>query len=73
MADMFPVLRVLGILVMVFALAMGLPLGGVVVCAGWCSARLPLAMGFTLCVGAALWWGMRRHARELQPRHGPRW
>ena len=27
MADMFPVLRVLGILVMVFALAMGLPLG----------------------------------------------
>ncbi|MCB1978771.1 MAG: TrkH family potassium uptake protein [Burkholderiaceae bacterium] len=70
MADMFPVLRVLGILVMVFALAMGLPLG-----VSWFAQDgvwrvYPLAMGFTLCVGAALWWGMRRHARELQPRHG---
>jgi len=70
MADMFPVLRVLGILVMVFALAMGFPLG-----VSWFAQDgvwrvYPLAMGFTLCVGAALWWGMRRHARELQPRHG---
>ncbi len=70
MVDMFPVLRVLGILVMVFALAMGFPLG-----VSWFAQDgvwrvYPLAMGFTLCVGAALWWGMRRHARELQPRHG---
>ena len=70
MADMFPVLRVLGILVMVFAMAMGLPLGVSWFMQDGVWRVYPQAMGITLCVGAALWWGMRRHARELQPRHG---
>ncbi|MBA4114023.1 MAG: potassium transporter Trk [Verminephrobacter sp.] len=70
MVDMFPVLRVLGILIMVFALAMGLPMG-----VSWFQDDgvwrvYPTAMGVTLAVGALFWWGLRKHTRELQPRHG---
>jgi len=70
MTDMFPVLRVLGILLMVFALAMGLPLA-----VSWLQGDgvwwvYPLSMGATLGVGVLLWWSLRRHDRELQPRHG---
>ncbi len=70
LVDVFPVLRVLGILVMVFALAMGLPMG-----VSWLEDDgvwrvYPLAMGVTMLVGASFWWGLRRHTRELQPRHG---
>ena len=70
MVDMFPVLRVLGILIMVFALAMGLPMG-----VSWFQDDgvwrvYPTAMGVTLAVGALFWWGLRKYTRELQPRHG---
>ena len=70
MVDMFPVLRVLGILIMVFALAMGLPMG-----VSWFQDDgvwrvYPTAMGVALVVGALFWWGLRKHTRELQPRHG---
>jgi len=70
MKDIFPVLRVLGILTMVFALAMGLPLA-----VSWFQDDgvwwvYLLSMGVTLGAGALLWWRLRRHERELQPRHG---
>ena len=70
MTDVFPVLRVLGMLVMLFALAMGVPLA-----VSWYSQDgvwqvYPLSMAVTLLVGAALVLGLRNYRRELQPRHG---
>ena len=70
MVDMFPVLRVLGILIMVFALTMGLPLA-----VSWLTQDgvwqvYPLAMLCTLAFGFGLWSSLRLFRRELQPRHG---
>ena len=70
MVDMFPVLRVLGILIMVFALTMGLPLS-----VSWFTQDgvwrvYPVAMLCTLAVGFGLWSSLRLFRRELQPRHG---
>lgn len=70
MVDIFPVLRVLGILIMVFSLSMGLPLSVSL----WMDDGLwrvyPMAMGATLAAGAWLWWRLRLFRQELQPRHG---
>ena len=70
MVDLFPVLRVLGLLIMSFACTMALPglvswfwLDGV-----W--HVYPQAMALTFALGAGLWWTMRWFRRELQPRHG---
>lgn len=70
MLDLLPVLRVLGMLVAVFALSMGLPwtVSWVQDEAVW--RVYPLSMGITMAMGLALWWGLRRHHRELLPRHG---
>lgn len=70
MTDVFPVLRVLGMLIMLFALAMGVPLA-----VSWYAQDgvwqvYPAAMGMALLVGLGLLVGMRRYKRELQPRHG---
>lgn len=70
MIDVFPVLRVLGMLIMLFALAMGVPLA-----VSWYAQDgvwqvYPAAMGMALLVGLGLLVGMRRYKRELQPRHG---
>ena len=70
MTDVFPVLRVLGMLIMLFALAMGVPLA-----VSWFSQDgvwqvYPLSIGITLLVGASLLLGLRNYRRELQPRHG---
>ena len=70
MTDVFPVLRVLGMLIMLFALAMGVPLA-----VSWYAQDgvwqvYPAAMGVALLVGLGLLVGMRRYKRELQPRHG---
>lgn len=70
MIDVFPVLRVLGMLIMLFALAMGVPLA-----VSWYAQDgvwqvYPAAMGVALLVGLGLLVGMRRYKRELQPRHG---
>ena len=70
MRDLFPVLRVLGVLMCMFALAMVLP-GAV---SWWEQEEVwrvyPLSMALTLGAGLLLWWLMRRHRQELQPRHG---
>lgn len=70
MTDVFPVLRVLGMLIMLFALAMGVPLA---VSWQWQDGVwvvYPLSMAVTLLVGTSLVLGLRRYKRELQPRHG---
>lgn len=70
MTDMFPVLRVLGILVMIFASSLALPMA-----VSWWTRDgvlfvYPLSMAATAFVGAWLWWSFRVFRRELQPRHG---
>ena len=70
MRDLLPVLRVLGMLMVLFACAMLLPLG-----VSWYMQDgiwhvYPWSMGITACAGLLLWWGLRRHKRDLQARHG---
>jgi len=70
MSDLFPVLRVLGLLICIFALTMGLP--GLV---SWAQGEslwpvYALSIMGSLSVGLALSWGLRRYRQELQPRHG---
>ena len=70
MVDMFPVLRVLGMLVMIFASSLALPMA-----VSWWTRDgvlfvYPLSMAATAFVGAWLWWSFRVFRRELQPRHG---
>ncbi|WP_027996558.1 TrkH family potassium uptake protein [Simplicispira psychrophila] len=70
MTDVFSVLRVLGMLIMLFAMAMGVPLA-----VSWYTQDgvwqvYPLSMGITLLIGLGLLLAMRRYKRELQPRHG---
>ena len=70
MVDMFPVLRVLGMLVMIFASTLLLPMA----VSWWTRDGIwfvyLLSMGATASVGAWLWWSFRVFRRELQPRHG---
>ncbi len=70
MRDLFPVLRVLGMLLVMFALGMLLPL----TVSWWQEETVwrvyPLAMAVTASAGLLLWLGLGRFRRELQPRHG---
>ena len=70
MADVLPVLRVLGMLVMLFALAMGVPLAVSLHQQDGVWQVYPIAMAAALGSGAALTFGLRRYRRELLPRHG---
>jgi trk system potassium uptake protein TrkH len=70
MRDLLPVLRVLGMLMVMFAAAMLLPFG-----VSWFADDgiwriYPWAMGVTACAGLGLWGGLHRHRRDLQARHG---
>lgn len=70
MRDLLPVLRVLGMLMCMFAAAMLLPFA-----VSWFTGDgiwriYPQAIGITVAAGVALWAGLRRHQRDLQPRHG---
>jgi len=70
MRDLFPVLRVLGILMVMFALSMLLPFA-----VSWFADDgiwriYPWAIGITAAVGLSLWVGLDHFRRELQPRHG---
>ncbi|MDP4075896.1 TrkH family potassium uptake protein [Acidovorax sp. A1169] len=70
MVDLFPVLRVLGILAMIFSLTMGLPLAVSLWTRDGIWQVYPQAMGATFMAGAWLWWRLRHFRHELQPRHG---
>jgi len=70
MRDLFPVLRVLGMLMVTFALSMLLPFA-----VSWFADHgiwriYPWAIGITAAVGLSLWVGLDHFRRELQPRHG---
>ena len=70
MTDLFPVLRVLGLLMCLFALAMGVPLA-----VAWgqdegLTGIYLASMALTLCAGLALAWWLRGYKRDLLPRHG---
>jgi trk system potassium uptake protein len=62
MSSLLPLLPLLGIVVTLFALAMGVPLAFALVGGG--------AIAITAGCGLALWWFTRSHKRELQPRDG---
>ena len=68
--DLLPVLRVFGALLAMFAFALGVPLAA----SAWAAEGLwpvyAASLVLTLACGAGLWFGLRRHGRELQPRHG---
>ena len=70
MIDVLSVLRVLGMLVMLFALAMGVPLAVSLYQQDGVWQVYPIAMTVALTSGAALTFGLRRYRRELLPRHG---
>jgi trk system potassium uptake protein len=70
MADMFPVLRMLGMLMMIFGCTMALPWAVSWFAQDGIHFAYPAAMAITMAVGASLGWGLRRYQRELQPRHG---
>lgn len=70
MRDLLPVLRVLGMLLVLFAISMAIP---------WLTAYVqhdgvvdvwPVVMALTAAVGLGLWGGLRQYRQDLQPRHG---
>lgn len=70
MKDLLPVLRVLGMLMVMFAGAMLLPFG-----VSWFTQDgiwriYPWSIGATVGVGLLLWASLYRHKQDLQPRHG---
>ena len=70
MRDIYPVLRVLGVMLVFLALSMALPL---LVSWHWqdgITDAYIAAMLVTAAVGGLLWASLQRSRRELQPRHG---
>ena len=70
MRDLLPVLRVLGMLMVMFALSMLLPFA-----VSWFTDDgiwriYPWAIGITAAAGLSLWIGLDHFRRELQPRLG---
>ena len=70
MKDLYPVLRVLGMLLVMFALSMAVPLATSWMVQDGMWRVWPAAMAGTALVGLLLWLTFYRHKHELQPRHG---
>ncbi|MBQ0131205.1 MAG: TrkH family potassium uptake protein, partial [Comamonas sp.] len=70
MRDLFPVLRVLGVLLVFFAVSMTVPLAASLFSHDGMWRAWPMAMVATIVVGTVMWFCMRHHKQELQPRHG---
>ncbi len=70
MRDLFPVLRVLGLLLVFFALSMNVPLAAAWFLQDGMWQVWAQAMGCTVALGLAMWLLMRRYKQELHPRHG---
>lgn len=70
MRDLFPVLRVLGLLLVFFALSMMVPWAASWLLEDGVWSAWPGAMGVTVVLGLLLCASMHRHKQELQPRHG---
>lgn len=70
MRDLLPVLRVMGMLMVMFAISMLVPFG-----VSWFTEDgvwriYPWSLGISALVGLSLWGGLHGHKRDLQPRHG---
>ena len=70
MRDVLPVLRVLGMLLLLFALSMLVPWATSYYQRDGVTLVWPMAMGLTALLGVALWWGLFPFKQDLQPRHG---
>ena len=70
MRDVLPVLRVLGTLLLLFALSMALPWAISHTQRDGVTLVWPVAMGLTALAGLGLWWGLFPYKQDLQPRHG---
>jgi trk system potassium uptake protein len=70
MTSLLPLLPILGGVIALFSLAMLVPLGFALVGGDAALYAYDGAIVITAGVGAMLWWAMRRHKRELQPRDG---
>ena len=70
MKDLLPVLRVLGMLMIMFAASMLLPFGVSWFMQDGIWRIYPWAIGLTVSVGLLLWGGLHRYKQDLQPRHG---
>ena len=70
MRDLLPVLRVMGMLMVMFAMSMFLPFA-----VSWFANDgvwrvYPWSISITAALGLSLWFGLYRYKRDLQPRHG---
>ena len=70
MTDLRPVLRVLGILLLMFGSTMAVPALASSLSDDGIASVYPVSMGATWACGALLWWCARHEQRELQARHG---
>lgn len=70
MRDLLPVLRVLGMLLVLFAVSMAVPWGTAYVQRDGVEQVWPVAMAMTAALGLSLWGGLSQYRLELQPRHG---
>ena len=70
MRDLLPVLRVLGMLMVMFAGAMLLPLGVSWLAHDGIWRVYPWSIGITACAGLLLWATLSGQKRDLQARHG---
>lgn len=68
--DLYPVLRVLAVLVMAFALTMCAPLAVAVWMGDGMAPVWGASMALVFGLGLYLWWRMRHFQRELHARHG---
>ena len=70
MRDHFPVLSMLGMLLMMMAGAMAAPLAVSLHLGDRMADSYIAGMVLTAVAGGMLWLGLRRHGTEMQPRHG---
>lgn len=70
MTDLRPVLRVLGVLLIMFGSTMAVPALASYATEDGVFSVYPVTIGLTWACGLLLWWTSRKEQRELQARHG---
>ena len=70
MTDLRPVLRILGVLLLMFGCTMAVPAAASLAFDDGIFSVYPRAMGLAWICGLLLWWSARHEQRELQARHG---
>lgn len=70
MTDLRPVLRILGVLLLMFGCTMAVPAAASLAFDDGIFSVYPRAIGLAWICGLLLWWSARHEQRELQARHG---